>query len=422
MAKIRFFFLQLLFLGAPLIYAWFYIPFLGIDVSILAKYVPGLSWSWFESVKVTFLFFCVFWASLFHLISLFWKKKPKQVPVIFFTALIVFFAWTAVALFINQNNVYFSFGNHEKHHGWFFYIALLTLFFLLRQNSPSDHKKLITMSFLWCTGVALYSFFQVWWLDPLRDAYETRLDLQRIFSTLGNPNYLAGLVLMILPLMHETLFRHKGEHKALWDILLWIVWGVLIYWTGSYLAWIFFALYVLIVIVNHIITQSHHRYIFWSFFTVCIFLVLWLFWYYYSEDILALQKMQGFIARFYLWKTWVAALTNDISHFLFWYGPDGFLVVSERFRHPLLSVYEDPAYRIDRSHNVFLDFALHFGVVLLGIILFLLSRIFKYFSRGQQLSLLFFALYFSFNIPVLVHFLLVLQIVASCETKKIIHR
>ncbi len=47
--------------------------------------------------------------------------------------------------------------------------------------------------------------------------------MRRVFSTLGNPNYLAGLTLMILPLMHETIFAHKGHHKALWDIILWVV-------------------------------------------------------------------------------------------------------------------------------------------------------------------------------------------------------
>lgn len=40
MAKIRFFFLQVLFFGAPLVYAWLYIPFIGIDLSDIARHVP----------------------------------------------------------------------------------------------------------------------------------------------------------------------------------------------------------------------------------------------------------------------------------------------------------------------------------------------------------------------------------------------
>lgn len=45
---------------------------------------------------------------------------------------------------------------------------------------------------LWGTaGVALYAFLQKNGLDPLADSYQTRLDMNRAFSTLGNPNYLA---------------------------------------------------------------------------------------------------------------------------------------------------------------------------------------------------------------------------------------
>lgn len=422
MAKIRFFFLQLLFVWVPLIYAWFYIPFLGIDLSDIAERIPGLRWSWFESVKVMFLFFCVFWASVFHVIALFQKKKG-EISMTFFATALIFFVWTAVALFVNQRiNPYFAFGNLEKQHGWFFYTALLIVFFLLRQNTSWEHKKLLYMSFWWFFGVTVYAFFQKIWLDPLQDFYETRIDMRRVFSTLGNPNYLAGLALMILPLLHETIFAHKAQHKALWDVLLWIIGGLLVYWTGSYLAWIFFAAYVFVVVMNHIITGHKYRSLFWSLFIVSVVVALWSIFSQYGQDILALQKMQWFIARFYLWKTGVAALMHDIPHFLFGYGPDGFFSVSEYFRHPLLSVYEDPAYRIDRSHNVFIDFALHFGVPLLWVVLFLVARVWKYLSTGKQLSLVFFALYFSFNIPVLVHFLLILQILASVEKKRIIRR
>ena len=56
--------------------------------------------------------------------------------MLFFTTALIFFVWTAVALFINQRiNPYFAFGNLEKQHGWFFYTALLIVFFLLRHNT-----------------------------------------------------------------------------------------------------------------------------------------------------------------------------------------------------------------------------------------------------------------------------------------------
>lgn len=129
-------------------------------------------------------------------------------------------------------------------------------------------------------------------MDPLTPFYETRLNMARAFSTLGNPNYLAGLVLMVLPLLHETIFAHKGEQKALWDILLWIVGGCLIYWTGSYLAWIFFFFYVLVIIVNHIIPTKKHQYFFWILVGLCLAVGILFVWREYGSDILEIQKIK----------------------------------------------------------------------------------------------------------------------------------
>lgn len=116
--------------------------------------------------------------------------------------------------------------------------------------------------------------------------------MARAFSTLGNPNYLAGLVLMMLPLLHETIFVHKGEQKALWDILLWIVGGCLIYWTGSYLAWIFFFFYVSVIIVNYIIPTKKHQYFFWILVGLCLAVSILFVWREYGSDILEIQKMK----------------------------------------------------------------------------------------------------------------------------------
>jgi hypothetical protein len=414
MGKIRFFFLQVLFFGAPLIYAWFYIPFFSADISSIAKNISGLPWSWFESVKVTFLFFCLAGALLFHIPLLFQKKNWATLSTPFILAFLIVAVWTIISLYLNADiNQYFSHGNPEKWHGWFFYMALFVLFFLLRSLSSIESKKLMYITFFAFGGVYIYALFQKFWFDPLQDFYETRLDSARIFSTLGNPNYLAGLVLMILPLLQEIPFFQKDQYKTSWNICIWFFGGLLIYWTGSYLAWIFFALYMLITLVHHFVGTLKHRYIFWTLFLLACLSGAAYIWYKKSGEILEMQKMKGFIARFYLWETAVAALKHDVLHFLFWYGPDGFLSVSEYFRHPLLSVYEDPTYRIDRSHNVFLDFALHFWMIIFILVIFLIVRTLKYRSSGQKIALLLFALYFSFNIPVLVHFLVLLQIFTS---------
>lgn len=83
-------------------------------------------------------------AHLGHILS---QKKPVDFSQGFLIAIGVFFVWTAVSLWINsESNPYFAWGNPEKHHGWFFYLALLTLFFLLKTISRAERKRLLILS------------------------------------------------------------------------------------------------------------------------------------------------------------------------------------------------------------------------------------------------------------------------------------
>ena len=123
---------------------------------------------------------------------------------------------------------------------------------------------------------------------------------------------------MILPLLRVYRFPNElSWQEHLWEICVWIFAGILIYWTGSYLAWILFALYVGYVLVEHIFTEKRQKLFFWFFGgAVIVFFVLWA-WMNYAREILDIEKMKGFIARWYLWKTGIAAITHDIWRFLF---------------------------------------------------------------------------------------------------------
>ncbi len=135
----------------------------------------------------------------------------------------------------------------------------------------------------------------------------------------------------------------------------------------------------------------------------------------YGDQILEIQKIKGFIARYFLWDTGIRALFGDVRNTLFGYGPDGFLPISELFRHPALSVFEDPAYRIDRSHNVWIDLLLHGGVLFGGWILYTIFTQWKKLSIAHREVLVLFSIFFFFNIPVLVHYILLIQILTFSE-------
>jgi hypothetical protein len=411
--------LCLLFAGVPIIYAWLYIPGLEGNLSDIAHTLfPAARWWGFESVKVRFfeiLMVCIVFVQI--LLSLVeaidreekWNISTSKVfDKAFILSVLVFFVWSVTSYILNYStNPFFLSGTFEKMHGWFFYACLFVLFWIVSSLTAQEKKNIFRASLVGAVGVALYAYFQKIDLDPLRPLYTTRLDRSRAFSTLGNPNYLAGYVLMFLPLLRH-LIRDKLSYLG--ELCIWIGAWVLLYWTGSYLAWALFAVYACIVFLEHAVTDTRQRRFIWCLLIACF--IVWISTRYQS-DIWTTEKVKGFIARWYLWKTGVTALIADIPHFLFWYWPDGFLAVSERFRDWHLSHgFEDPAYRIDRAHNVFIDTALQFGVPIAGILLYVLWKHFKKLPTSHQQSLILFALYFSFNIPVLVHFMILALLVS----------
>ena len=129
---------------------------------------------------------------MFHIGHILTHKHHKYASQGFIVTLCIFFLWSFFSLWINRDiNPYFFAGNPEKHHGWFFYGALILLFFLVKGLSSGEQKKLMNLSLIGAGGVSLYALFQRLGYDPLSSSYATRLDTNRAFSTLGNPNYLA---------------------------------------------------------------------------------------------------------------------------------------------------------------------------------------------------------------------------------------
>lgn len=396
--------LSLLFFVIPLSYAWLYLPWIPI---ILADILPQLGG--FERVKILFFLGLITFGAIFFLGT---QRITKNHLIL----ISIFFGWSILSYLVNQDiNPYFWFGNMEKFHGWYLYFGLLMLGIFLSSSERAEQKKYLNISLISGGIVCVYALFQKMWLDPLASSYSSRLDATRIFGTLGNPNYLAGYVLMLMPL--SLLLTHS--RKIVWWGLFWLFLLVL-FLTKSLFGIAVFVGYISYIILYKILPlpQKTRHFIVLSIFGICILL-----WAYiisqYGHQIVEIQKIKGFIARYFLWATGIHAIFGDIRNTLFGYGPDGFLPVSEHFRSPQLAIFEDPNYRIDRSHNVWIDSFIHFGIPIGSYIILLIFSQWKKLSLTHQEVLVLFSVFFFFNIPVLVHFLLLLQIVIlSKESKK----
>ena len=156
---------------------------------------------------------------------------------------------------------------------------------------------------------------------------------------------------------HYSCLSFWGEFpQSIFGKCIWIISWLYHLLDRGYLAWMMFATYVGYTIISHVLPKTAYRkkYLWFLHCIVdhfCYHYLDWIPWYYTRSS-----KMKWFIARWYLWKTGFSALTANIWSFSFLVMVLMVFCLFQSIFHPLLSVYEDPAYRIDRSHNVFLDF------------------------------------------------------------------
>ncbi len=100
-------------------------------------------------------------------------------------------------------------------------------------------------------------------------------------------------MLLLLPLLR--VFRFEGElswEEHFWEIAVWVISGLIIYWTGSYLAWMVFAGYVGYVILDHLIPKTKYRAWSWGAIVFLLFAIVGYVWLNYQDTILEAQKMK----------------------------------------------------------------------------------------------------------------------------------
>jgi hypothetical protein len=121
-------------------------------------------------------------------------------------------------------------GSHEKHHGYLFYTGVLSLILLLLASSRDHLKSYLCWSIVASIIVAMIAIGEH--MGGIWDIYGRSLMISaypgRSVSTLGNPNYVAGYLLLFIPLFARIPTPER------WLVLG--VWSLTILTTGSYIA------------------------------------------------------------------------------------------------------------------------------------------------------------------------------------------
>lgn len=132
--------------------------------------------------------------------------------------------------------------SYEKHHWYIFYFSIINFIFLLAASTSTQLK----ISFMEYFSSVLVAWIAIgehigWILDIYGRSEMYSLYDGRSSSTLGNPNYVAGYLLLFIPIVIgkiEILKERYWKQSGIFILYLAILWFLVgwIYSTGSHIA------------------------------------------------------------------------------------------------------------------------------------------------------------------------------------------
>ncbi len=301
---------------------------------------------------------------------------------------------------------HFFFWSREKHHGYIWYIVLILLWILLSTLNSREKKMLVYVSMASSFLVASFALLEYisWGSLFFSQSGTFSWGSARSVSTLWNPNYVAGYLLMNIVCLSSMRSPER------WIYALVVSLGIIATW--SYIGIALLILYVLYRILRNVfpIEQSILS-------TLGVGILGWGIAYFFLSP----DKLLSFQSRFVLMdELW----TNMVQYpfaFLFWFGPESIISYFSWERTSLVNSYFPSTSAIDSSHNIFLDFLFQYGIFPLIFLWHILSRIWKSLQAQSQEWIILGCIFLSFNVTITAHvimlILLGLTTVPSSERK-----
>jgi hypothetical protein len=281
--------------------------------------------------------------------------------------LLFFFALPLVSLLVWWGDIdsYWIRGSYEKFHGYLLYSGIIVLTFALSLQSAWEKKKLIYATL---SGTLIVSVIALIEASGVSVFFDRRADVWwgglRTISTLGNPNYLAGYLLLCLPL--ARMIRSPER-----PILMLLIAAALVT-TGSYIGMAIMGMYGIYMMLVWFFTrylQDIDKKI-PSILTIVIVIVWLAIWY----ALLPADKLLSLTSRWVLMReVWTELIRYPLS-LITGYGPESVLRFFMDTRAPLVDAYFPHESMIDSSHNTLLDILFQYGLAPLVLIWWYLMR------------------------------------------------
>lgn len=292
--------------------------------------------------------------------------KPQAYLWIFLGSFLCFYL---IATMFSVAPALSFFGWYPRFQGlltFFYYAAFGTvIFFELR--TPAQKERLfltIMVSFFAACAIALFQKFLPDFLQLWSDAEFNG----RVYGTLANPNYLAGYIVMIVPLLAANIFRNKFR---IFSTLCLMTGIAALLFTLSRAG--FLALFVCMLFFFMVVAYRKHFMKTFAVLAILPFIVFGGVWYVIAHQEEAWVQTVPFLGRLTTaeenmsstrsrLEIWPAALRQILVSPLIGFGPETFAVTFPSFAPPDVNTREDAGEIADHPHNELLDIAVQIGI------------------------------------------------------------
>lgn len=259
--------------------------------------------------------------------------------------------------------------------GLFKYILFIAAYFIFRITlSNSSHNVFIglwKLLFIFATLVAIIGCYQYMtdveplatWEDPKMGSTHTR-----VYSTLGNPNLLAGYLLIFLPFGLFFTYKSSSYKRFVYLLSTLIIFLCIIFTgsRGSYIALLGGCIvsYFVFLVYSYKNNKRFLPIVLYSSAVCALILSLIFMFPIFKERIITILELKNYSSnafRFFVWSSCFEMLKDN---FIFGIGPGS----STFFK--AYSLYMTSSYHALSSYNIFLEIALQLGI--LGLLTFFL--------------------------------------------------
>lgn len=335
------------------------------------------------------LILCVFLLSL-------WMNGKLSIPVrlqflgrSILLALSVFLVFAVLSTLFSIDPLLSFWGTYYRYQG-LLHILFLALFFAATFILGSDKtflEKAGKAISLGSIPIVLYAFLQLGGVDPVFNHLDASQFFGRIFSLLGNPNYLAQYLVFVIPLTGYFFLRSRDVWKKFFGILFILQTAVLLL-TESRAGQLGF-LFALVALFIFLIAKRRSKRARIGL-TALLLVPVLVVGFFIFTDIkvplftrwLPIGESAGSVqARFALWDIAGRAISDKS---LLGFGPETFVHVVDTYQTEALPPYTGIP---DRAHNFLLDNAVSYGFFgMISLLLAVLLSLFVAFRSEKEFS------------------------------------